>query len=66
MRDYLESKKLYRNTVAGKVSGVCAGVADYFSVDSWIVRIAAIAAFLFMPVVVAVAYLLAVVLLPTR
>ncbi|WJG09920.1 PspC domain-containing protein [Aliiglaciecola sp. LCG003] len=66
MKDFINSKQIYRDTVRGKVSGVCAGLASHFNVDAWVVRIAAIAAFIFMPVVVAIAYLLAVILIPTR
>ncbi|GAB5379985.1 MAG: hypothetical protein Alis3KO_15290 [Aliiglaciecola sp.] len=66
MKDYLNTNQLYRDTVKGKVSGVCAGVARHFSVDPWVARVAAIAAFIFMPMVVGIAYLLAVVLIPTR
>ena len=32
-------KRLYRSTTDRKVMGVCAGIADYFSVDPTIVRI---------------------------
>ncbi|GAA0853894.1 PspC domain-containing protein [Aliiglaciecola litoralis] len=66
MKDYLNPNKLYRDTLNGKVSGVCAGLARHFNVESWMVRAAAIVAFIFMPMVVGIAYLLAVVLLPTR
>lgn len=66
MKDYLNTNQLYRDTVRGKVSGVCAGLAKHFNIDAWIVRLAAIAALIYMPVPVAVAYLLAVVLIPTR
>ncbi len=66
MKDYLNSNRLHRDTIRGKVSGVCAGIAKHFSVETWIVRIVAIAALIFMPVPTAVAYVLAVVLLPTQ
>ncbi|MDO6692149.1 PspC domain-containing protein [Aliiglaciecola sp. 3_MG-2023] len=66
MKDYLNTNQLYRDTVRGKISGVCAGIARNFNVEAWMVRIAAIAAFIFMPMVVGVAYLLAVLLIPTR
>ncbi|GAB2678039.1 MAG: PspC domain-containing protein [Aliiglaciecola sp.] len=66
MKDYLNTNQLYRDTVRGKISGVCAGIARHFNVEAWMVRIAAIAAFIFMPMVVGVAYLLAVLLIPTR
>ena len=31
--------ELYRNTRQGKVAGVCAGIADYFGWEPWLVRI---------------------------
>ena len=31
--------ELYRNTSQGKIAGVCAGIADYFGWESWLVRI---------------------------
>jgi phage shock protein C len=31
--------ELYRNTTQGKLAGVCAGIADYFGWESWLVRI---------------------------
>ncbi len=56
--------RLYRNTEAGVLRGVCAGVADYFGVDTWIVRaLTLLCLFLFFfPTVVI--YLIAGVLLP--
>ncbi|CAH0540453.1 envelope stress response membrane protein PspC [Vibrio marisflavi] len=38
------SKALYRDTVNGKISGVCAGLANYFGLEVWIVRILFISA----------------------
>jgi phage shock protein C len=40
------SKTLYRDPKKGKVAGVCAGLADYFKVEVWLVRIITITAFL--------------------
>ena len=31
--------ELYRNASQGKLAGVCAGIADYFGWESWLVRI---------------------------
>lgn len=31
--------ELYRNASQGKIAGVCAGIADYFGWESWLVRI---------------------------
>ncbi|MDA0147836.1 envelope stress response membrane protein PspC [Vibrio sp. LaRot3] len=40
------SRELYRDTANGKLSGVCAGVAHYFGMEVWLVRILVISAFL--------------------
>ncbi|WP_299625557.1 envelope stress response membrane protein PspC [Pelagibius sp.] len=40
--------RLYRNRAKGKISGVCAGIADYFGISTFIVRlIALISLFMF-------------------
>lgn len=36
--------ELYRDTVNGKITGVCAGLANYFSLEVWLVRILVISA----------------------
>lgn len=41
------TKYLYRDAKAGKVAGVCKGLADYFNMEVWLVRIIVISAFLF-------------------
>ncbi|SMB90651.1 phage shock protein C (PspC) family protein [Desulfonispora thiosulfatigenes DSM 11270] len=33
------SKKLYRSVSDRKISGVCAGVADYFNTDATLIRL---------------------------
>jgi phage shock protein C len=38
---------LYRNTRDGKCAGVCAGIADYWEVEHWVVRLLAIVLCLF-------------------
>jgi phage shock protein C len=38
--------ELFRNKRNGKIGGVCAGVADYFGMEAWLVRILTITAFL--------------------
>lgn len=40
------SKMLYRDPKNGKIGGVCAGLADYFGMETWLVRILAVSAFL--------------------
>ena len=66
MRDIFETKRLYRDALNTKISGVCAGVARYFSVDPWIIRVAAIVCLFMLPMVTAVAYLMAVLLLRSK
>ncbi len=36
---YMEPKKLYRSTRDRKITGVCGGLAQYFNVDSTLVRV---------------------------
>ncbi|MBC7002518.1 envelope stress response membrane protein PspC [Photobacterium sp. BZF1] len=40
------SKTLYRDPKNGKLGGVCAGVAEYFGMEIWLVRILTVSAFL--------------------
>lgn len=35
----MQSKKLYRNTKDKVLTGVCAGIAEYFSIDVTIIRL---------------------------
>ena len=36
---------LYRDPKNGKIAGVCAGIADYFNLETWFVRILTVTAF---------------------
>ncbi|WP_049974065.1 envelope stress response membrane protein PspC [Azospirillum sp. B4] len=57
--------RLYRNPQAGKVAGVCAGVAEYFSVDAWLVRLGMVLGLVFFFPATIIAYIvLAIVLKP--
>ena len=38
-------KKLYRNTLDGKIAGVCSGIGDYFEIDPVIIRLLFLATF---------------------
>ncbi|KJY83245.1 phage-shock protein [Vibrio galatheae] len=40
----MNKRELYRDTVNGKISGVCAGIANYFALEVWLVRILVISA----------------------
>ena len=57
---------LYRNTRRGRIAGVCAGIADYWDVAHWVVRLLFIAAFLFTGTLVFWAYLAGWLLLAPR
>lgn len=39
-------KTLYRIPTSGKIAGVCAGVADYFNIEVWLVRVVTASMFL--------------------
>ena len=41
---------LYRDTENGRIAGVCAGIAEYFKIETWLVRILTVTAFFLMPV----------------
>lgn len=66
MKTIGENTYFYKDTLRKKVSGVCAGVAKHFGFDPLWVRAATVVAFILMPVPIALAYVIAVLLLPTR
>lgn len=66
MRTYSESSKIYKDSHHSKISGVCAGLAKHWNMPMWGVRLLAVAGFLMFPVAAVIAYLAAVVLLPSR
>jgi len=39
--------ELYRNAEQGKIAGVCAGIAEYFGWETWLVRILVVSGVLF-------------------
>jgi phage shock protein PspC (stress-responsive transcriptional regulator) len=63
-REYSVNKSLVKDVAHKKLSGVCAGIAKFYSVPRLLVRVAAIFALLMFPVAVGVAYIVAAVLLP--
>ena len=58
-------KKLYRSTTDKKLAGVCGGLAEYFGIDSTIVRLILVLAVLFAGVGV-LAYIIAALVMPTK
>lgn len=67
-REYSSSrninKRLSKDSLHKKLSGVCAGVAKHYDLPRIAVRIAAIGALIMLPVATGVAYVVASVLLP--
>jgi len=52
-------RTLYKDREHGKISGVCAGVAEYFGFETWVVRLIAVSLLLFMNGGMVLAYFLA-------
>ncbi|MGY3960695.1 envelope stress response membrane protein PspC [Aeromonas popoffii] len=61
-----EERNLYRDPQQGKIAGVCAGLADYFGVEPWIVRLLAITGLIFAGFITFTAYIAAWFLLDKR
>lgn len=61
-----QSRRLYRDQYKGKIAGVCAGLADYFGVEIWIVRLLAITGLIFTGFMTFMAYCAAWLLLDKR
>lgn len=57
--------RFYRDTDAGKIGGVCAGLAEFFGFDLTLTRVIAVVSMLFFPAVFMV-YILLWFLLPTK
>jgi phage shock protein C len=57
---------LYRNTRASRIAGVAAGIADYWDVAHWVVRLLWVGAFLFTGTLALWAYLAGWILLAPR
>jgi phage shock protein C len=41
------TKKLYRDPKNGKIAGICAGIAEYFGAEVWLIRLLVVSAFIF-------------------
>ena len=67
-REYSSShninRRLSKDSLHKKLSGVCSGIAKHYDLPRIVVRIAAIGALIFLPVATGVAYVVASVLLP--
>lgn len=61
--DEPRTAKLYRDIKRGKIFGVCGGIARYYGLESWVVRILAVTGLIFLNWMVFVAYLVAALIL---
>src|SRR5690554_7198717 len=50
-------RTLMRDKAKGKIAGVCAGIADYYNIEVWLVRIIAVTALIFSSSFVTVIYI---------
>jgi phage shock protein PspC (stress-responsive transcriptional regulator) len=66
MRQYFDLNRLHRDIDNGKVSGVCAGLAAHWDQPRWLIRVAALVCLIALPMPTAVAYIMAVLLIPKR
>lgn len=57
--------RLYRDPAQQKIVGVCAGIARYYGVETWVVRCIAVTGLLFLPSIVFPAYWVAYFVLDT-
>lgn len=57
MSEHTSHNKLYRDLENKRIAGVCAGIADYFSIDTTIVRILCVIAGISFTFVTIVAYI---------
>ena len=58
-------RKLYRSKTDKKILGVCGGIAEYFGIDSTIVRLILVLAVIFAGVGL-LAYLIAALIMPVK
>lgn len=62
----INDNTLAKDSYHKKISGVCAGIANYYNYPRWGIRIAAVLALLTFPVVSFIAYVVASLVMPNR
>ena len=70
-RDYSKTKyqttrRIVKDSAQGKISGVCAGVANYYQIPTVFIRIIAVLAGITLPTLTVLAYIVAAIVLPNR
>ena len=58
--------RLYRDTYNGVIMGVCAGIADYFGINAWAVRLAAVIGLFLFTIPAIIGYVLAGFFVPKK
>jgi len=53
------TRRLMLDPERRRIAGVCAGIARYFDLETWVVRLATITLFIFLPSILLPAYLIA-------
>jgi len=61
----MQNKRLYKSRVDRKISGVCGGIAEYFNIDSTLIRLVWALAILFGGTGL-LAYIIAAIVMPDR
>ena len=61
----MEGKKLYKSSTDKKIAGVCGGIAEYFNIDSTLVRLAWVV-FCLLGGSGVLAYIIAALIMPDR
>ena len=59
-------KKLYLSNTDKKLSGVCGGIAEYFEIDSTLVRLGWVILSFFPPFPGIIAYIIAAIIIPKK
>jgi phage shock protein C len=59
-------KKLYLSDTDKKLSGVCGGIAEYFEIDSTLVRLGWVILSFFPPFPGIIAYIIAAIIIPKK
>lgn len=59
-------KKIYLSDTDKKITGVCGGIAEYFEIDSTLVRLGWAVLSLFPPFPGVIAYIFALIIIPKR
>ncbi len=63
MSNQLKERKLYKSRHDRKICGVCGGLAEYFGIDSTVVRLIAVV-LLFTPIPTFIIYLIFAIVMP--